>query len=206
MRYSNSLGLVIQYTIKIELNSSPIAPQGCLATWRSTQVLPLVFSISIQAWASIADKQTTAQGWLKTAHSIANHSWFCTPTRRWTLKQLRTALLGKTPDHRTEKALCRKSRPRTTCARSDWTAWTWNRKQVPANRLDYWQKSQAILQCFWKRWHLQQRHKWYIKSPNVSCGGAVLIKESHTPRPAWILGHRDVPRCLRTRQWRYPKI
>ncbi len=68
-----------------------------------------------------------------------------------------------------------------------------NLEPVPANRLDYWQQSQAMLQRFWKQWHmeylttLQQRQKWTTKSPNLSTGDVVLIKESNAPPAAWIL-------------------
>ncbi|XP_068140930.1 uncharacterized protein [Drosophila tropicalis] len=65
--------------------------------------------------------------------------------------------------------------------------------QVPANRLDYWQQSQAMLQGFWKRWHLeyltslQQRPKWLMKSANPRPDDLVLVKDSHTPPASWIL-------------------
>ncbi|XP_068149489.1 uncharacterized protein [Drosophila tropicalis] len=65
--------------------------------------------------------------------------------------------------------------------------------QVPANRLDYWQQSQAMLQGFWKRWHLEyltslhQRPKWLMKSANPKPDDLVLVKDSHTPPASWIL-------------------
>ncbi|XP_046868423.1 uncharacterized protein LOC124460862 [Drosophila willistoni] len=65
--------------------------------------------------------------------------------------------------------------------------------QVPANRLDYWQQSQAMLQGIWKRWHLeyrtslQQRPKWLMKSANPKPDDLVLVKDSHTPPASWIL-------------------
>ncbi|XP_046869381.1 uncharacterized protein LOC124462029 [Drosophila willistoni] len=64
---------------------------------------------------------------------------------------------------------------------------------VPANRLDYWQQSQAMLQGFWKNWHLeyltslQQRPKWLMKSANPKPDDLVLVKDSHTPPASWIL-------------------
>ncbi|XP_046868538.1 uncharacterized protein LOC124460991 [Drosophila willistoni] len=65
--------------------------------------------------------------------------------------------------------------------------------QVPANRLDYWQQSQAMLQGFWKRWHLeyltslQQRPNWLMKSANPKPDDLVLVKDSRTPPASWIL-------------------
>ncbi|XP_068148386.1 uncharacterized protein, partial [Drosophila tropicalis] len=65
--------------------------------------------------------------------------------------------------------------------------------QVTAKRLDYWQQSQAMLQGFWKRWHLeyltslQQRPKWLMKSANPRPDDLVLVKDSHTPPASWIL-------------------
>ncbi|XP_044573971.1 uncharacterized protein LOC123258159 [Drosophila ananassae] len=78
-------------------------------------------------------------------------------------------------------------RPYTTVPEGDLS-------NVPINRLDYWQQTQAVLQGFWKQWHmeyltsLQHRPKWMKKSVNMANDDIVLLKYSHTPPAAWPLG------------------
>ncbi|XP_044573752.1 uncharacterized protein LOC123257853 [Drosophila ananassae] len=78
-------------------------------------------------------------------------------------------------------------RPYTTVPEGDLS-------NVPINRLDYWQQTQAMLQGFWKQWHmeyltsLQHRPKWMNKSVNMAKDDIVLLKDSHTPPAAWPLG------------------
>ncbi|XP_044574020.1 uncharacterized protein LOC123258213 [Drosophila ananassae] len=78
-------------------------------------------------------------------------------------------------------------RPYTTVPEGDLST-------VPINRLDYRQQTQAMLQGFWKQWHmeyltsLQHRPKWMNKSVNMAKDDIVLLKDSHTPPAAWPLG------------------
>ncbi len=64
---------------------------------------------------------------------------------------------------------------------------------VAINRLNYWQQTRAMLQGFWKQWHmeyltlLQHRPKWMNKSVNIAKDDIVLLKDSHTPPAGWAL-------------------
>lgn len=69
-----------------------------------------------------------------------------------------------------------------------------NLEGVALNRLARWQLIQQFLQSIWRRWHveylhtLQQRHKWYEKSPNLQINSLVLIKQDNLPPSQWCLG------------------
>lgn len=66
---------------------------------------------------------------------------------------------------------------------------------LPSNRLDQYQKIQALVQSFWKRWsaeylsQLQIRYKWKSSTyPNIQVGSLVLLKEENLPPLKWSTG------------------
>ncbi|XP_021955592.1 uncharacterized protein LOC110851951 [Folsomia candida] len=67
-------------------------------------------------------------------------------------------------------------------------------EDVKISRLSRWQLLQQMVQSFWKRWsneyltRLQQRPKWMSKSPNISIGAMVVIKDETQPPLKWKLG------------------
>ncbi|XP_018577393.1 uncharacterized protein LOC108915756 [Anoplophora glabripennis] len=68
-------------------------------------------------------------------------------------------------------------------------------RNVPDNRLSHYQRTQQIVQHFWKRWSceylstLQQRPKWrFHKSNDLQIGDLVLLKNENTPPMRWPLG------------------
>lgn len=69
-----------------------------------------------------------------------------------------------------------------------------NLKDVKMNRLDRWQRVQAMAQHFWQRWHreylqvLQTRYKWINSRPNVEVGMLVLVADMNAPPLKWPLG------------------
>nr|XP_022907217.1 uncharacterized protein LOC111418781 [Onthophagus taurus] len=66
--------------------------------------------------------------------------------------------------------------------------------QVQLNRLDRWKLIQAMVQHFWKRWHveyittLQLRHKWNSPSPSPAVGDLVIIRDEQQPPLRWETG------------------
>lgn len=69
-----------------------------------------------------------------------------------------------------------------------------NLQHVPENRLDKYQKLQAMLQSFWQRWRkeylneLQTRVKWRQNASSLKIGSLVLLKEENAPTFQWQLG------------------
>lgn len=62
------------------------------------------------------------------------------------------------------------------------------------NKLQRWTQLQAMVQGFWKRWHmeyltsLQERNKWQMKTPNLRVDTLVVLKEPNLPPSKWLLG------------------
>ena len=70
-----------------------------------------------------------------------------------------------------------------------------NLMEVPENRLNRWQRVQALAQHYWSRWskeylsELQTRVKWKTNAPSlIKVGALVLIKTDNVPSMAWPLG------------------
>ncbi|OXA47089.1 LINE-1 retrotransposable element ORF2 protein [Folsomia candida] len=67
-------------------------------------------------------------------------------------------------------------------------------EDIKISRLSRWQLLQQMVESFWKRWsneyltRLQQRPKWMSKSPNISIGAMVVIKDETQPPLKWKLG------------------
>ncbi|XP_063546154.1 uncharacterized protein LOC134754022 [Cydia strobilella] len=65
---------------------------------------------------------------------------------------------------------------------------------INPNRLDRFQRLEALRQHFWRRWQmeyvceLQQRTKWRVPGRALQLGDLVLIKEENTPPMHWRLG------------------
>ncbi|XP_063369256.1 uncharacterized protein LOC134657623 [Cydia amplana] len=65
---------------------------------------------------------------------------------------------------------------------------------INPNRLDRFQRLEALRQQFWRRWQLeyvcelQQRTKWRVPGRDLQLGDLVLIKEENTPPLHWRLG------------------
>ncbi|XP_063362899.1 uncharacterized protein LOC134651727 [Cydia amplana] len=65
---------------------------------------------------------------------------------------------------------------------------------INPNRLDRFQRLEALRQHFWRRWQLeyvgelQQRTKWRVPGRALQLGDLVLIKEENTPPLHWRLG------------------
>ena len=65
---------------------------------------------------------------------------------------------------------------------------------IKTNRLSRWQRSEQIVQHFWKRWSveylstLQQRFKWTAKRTDLQVGDLVLIRDDNLPPNKWRLG------------------
>ncbi|XP_017462831.1 PREDICTED: uncharacterized protein LOC108356220 [Rhagoletis zephyria] len=66
--------------------------------------------------------------------------------------------------------------------------------EVNVNRLQRWSQLQAMVQGFWKRWHLeyiaslQPRNKWQLARENVAAGTLVVLKEPNLPPTKWLVG------------------
>lgn len=69
-----------------------------------------------------------------------------------------------------------------------------NLQHVPENRLDKYQKLQAMVQIFWRRWckeylnDLQKRVKWRKNASDIQIGSMVLLKDENAPTFQWQLG------------------
>jgi len=69
-----------------------------------------------------------------------------------------------------------------------------SRLDVPINRLERWTQLQAMVQGFWKRWHMEyltslhERTKWQLEDDNLKVDTLVVLKEPNLPPSKWILG------------------
>ncbi|XP_070854449.1 uncharacterized protein [Drosophila suzukii] len=69
-----------------------------------------------------------------------------------------------------------------------------SRLDVPINRLERCTQLQAMVQGFWKRWHMEyltslhERTKWQLEDDNLKVDTLVVLKEPNLPPSKWILG------------------
>lgn len=67
-------------------------------------------------------------------------------------------------------------------------------RDVPDNRLQYYQRLQRMMQHFWNRWsreylsELQTRTKWKSPQENVKVGDVVILMEDNLPPNSWRIG------------------
>ncbi|XP_043062864.1 uncharacterized protein LOC122319547 [Drosophila yakuba] len=68
------------------------------------------------------------------------------------------------------------------------------RLDMQVNRLERWNQLQAMVQGFWKRWHMEyltslhKRTKWHLETENLKIDTLVVLKEPNLPPSKWILG------------------
>ncbi|XP_043661648.1 uncharacterized protein LOC122625622 [Drosophila teissieri] len=68
------------------------------------------------------------------------------------------------------------------------------RLDMQVNRLERWNQLQAMVQGFWKRWHMEyltslhERTKWHLETENLKIDTLVVLKEPNLPPSKWILG------------------
>nr|XP_041631969.1 uncharacterized protein LOC121502441 [Drosophila kikkawai] len=68
------------------------------------------------------------------------------------------------------------------------------RLDMQINRLERWNQLQAMVQGFWKRWHMEyltslhERTKWHLETENLKIDTLVVLKEPNLPPSKWILG------------------
>nr|XP_041630444.1 uncharacterized protein LOC121501913 [Drosophila kikkawai]XP_041630467.1 uncharacterized protein LOC121501916 [Drosophila kikkawai] len=67
------------------------------------------------------------------------------------------------------------------------------RLDMQINRLERWNQLQAMVQGFWKRWHMEyltslhERTKWHLETENLKIDTLVVLKEPNLPPSKWIL-------------------